>query len=172
MSENQQDQSKFIQNNIEYYDSLVRDNEAVTNTLFLEITKNVSIAATVLISFSSPLLNENIQNSSDLQKYLLISSWIFFALSILFSLIQVFIEYQFFNSHTNSKYIAKNFLENLKTKQISEEKKKLVAEIYLDNVITLIEKKRSSPIGIVVQIFLFLTGFINFLIYLILTIFE
>ena len=75
------------------------------NDTFRELNIQLIFIAAVIISFSLLIfLNGNITNQlNGCEKYLLISIWILLGLSVLFGIMQFFVDYIFFKKHLSLK---------------------------------------------------------------------
>ena len=114
------------------------------NETFRELNVQLIFIAAVIISFSLLIfLNSNITNQlNDCEKYLLISIWILLGLSVLFGIIQFFVDYSFFKKHFKLEEFLVNTIGNdNKIRQIkkeldirTEEEEKEMNEIIEDQV--------------------------------------
>ena len=94
------------------------------NETFRELNVQLIFIAAVIISFSLLIfLNGNITNQlNGCEKYLLISIWILLGLSILFGIIQFFVDYIFFKKHFKLEEFLLETMENdNKIRQIKKE---------------------------------------------------
>ena len=84
------------------------------NETFRELNIQLIFIAAAIISFSLLIfLNKDITNQlNDCEKYLLISIWIFLGLSVLFGIIQLFVDYNFFKKHFNIEDFLVNIIGN------------------------------------------------------------
>ena len=114
------------------------------NETFRELNVQLIFIAAVIISFSLLIfLNGNITNQLNVcEKYLLISIWILLGLSVLFGIIQFFVDYIFFKKHFKLEKFLLEAMENEnKIRQIkkehdirTEEEEKEMNEIIEDQV--------------------------------------
>lgn len=72
-----------------------------SNKVFYELARNLILGATIIIAFSSPIIsNQTVLSGVDyIFKTVLFTSWIILFLSIVFGLIQYFIDYKTFQNH-------------------------------------------------------------------------
>jgi len=94
------------------------------NDTFRELNVQLIFIAAAIISFSLLIfLNEDITNQlNSCEKYLLISIWILLGLSVLFGIIQFFVDYNFFKKHFKlEEFLVKTIRSDSKIEQIKKE---------------------------------------------------
>jgi len=94
------------------------------NDTFRELNIQLIFIAAVIISFSLLIfLNGNITNQlNGCEKYLLISIWILLGLSVLFGIMQFFVDYIFFKKHFKlEKFLLETMGNDNKIEQIKKE---------------------------------------------------
>ncbi|MEO0076005.1 MAG: hypothetical protein ABIK31_07920 [candidate division WOR-3 bacterium] len=76
-----------------------------TNEVFRELVRQLILVATVFLSFSAFIFysKDLISKFSISDKHLLIISWIFIGVSIIFGIVQFFIDYYYFKQWTRAK---------------------------------------------------------------------
>lgn len=152
------------------------------NETFRGLNIQLIFIAAAILSFSLLIfLNEEITNQlNNIEKYILILTWIFLGFSVLFGIIQFFVTYNFFKKHFWFEDFLVNIFQNdNKIEQIkkelniyTEEQEKEINEIYEGMVDKLVYSKiieeaikkypnvlpESSEIYIKIQVFLLVSS--------------
>jgi hypothetical protein len=152
------------------------------NETFRELNVQLIFIAAAIISFSLLIfLNGDITNQlNGCEKYLLISIWILLGLSVLFGIIQFFVDYKFFKKHFKlEEFLVETMRSDNKIKQIkedlniyTEEQEKEMNEAIEDQVDKMVFGKiteeaakkhpkvlsMSSEICIIIQVFLLISS--------------
>jgi len=102
----------------------LQSSQQEANDTFRELNVQLILIAAVIISFSLLIfLNGDITNQlNSCEKYLLISIWILLGLSVLFGIIQFFVDYIFFKEHFKlEEFLVKAIRSDNKVEQIKKE---------------------------------------------------
>ena len=95
-----------------------------TNEVFRELVRQLILVATVFLSVSAFVfyVKDLIVKFSIFDKHCLMSSWILIGLSIIFGIIQIIIDYYFFQRWTNVKFkvVDRIYLEHPKDEDVDK----------------------------------------------------
>jgi len=129
------------------------------NNVFYELPRNLILVATIIIVFSSPLVS-NVTNISEMNcfsKIFLLAIWILLFFSILFGLIQYYIDYKYYQSHFKE---CVYLIGEIQKKDRNIKKFKNEYDDYRKN------QRSSNLCAFVIQIIFISLGLISFLVFI------
>ena len=115
---------EYLEKKEKLHQEALQSSQQRANDTFRELNVQLIFIAAVIISFSLLIfLNGDITNQlNSCEKYLLISIWILLGLSVLFGIMQFFVDYIFFKKHFKFEdFLVKAIRNDNKVEQIKEE---------------------------------------------------
>ena len=110
----------YLKNQQRKFEDYTEKYRCETNEVFRELTRQLILVATVFLSISIFVFNARDLNVrfNIFDRHFLAFAWIFLAFSIIFGIIQFFIDYLYFRKWTKAKF---NIVEKIYTGDATEE---------------------------------------------------
>jgi len=115
---------EYLEKMKKIHEEALQSSQQGANDTFRELNVQLIFIAAAIISFSLLIfLNGDITNQlNGCEKYLLISIWILLGLSVLFGIIQFFVDYNFFKKHFKlEEFLVKKIRSDNEIEQIKKE---------------------------------------------------
>ena len=175
---------EYLEKKGKLHQEAVQSSQQGANNTFRELNVQLIFIAAVIISFSLLIfLNKDITNQlNDCEKYLLISIWILLGLSVLFGIMQFFVDYNFFKKHFKFEdFLVKAIQNDNKVEQIKKEVEEkmneknegMVDKIVYGKIAEEVVKKypkvlsMSSEICTYIQVFLLISSLVSLIYFMI-----